>query len=179
MNHHTINILESLVQFILMIITLSIGLKYFKSLKELNHFFLIPLMGIIQYSYTSIAKFYLHEKTFIQGLELIISIYVVIEFIVFLFVYKNQTPNSGVNSILLLLSSIFLTYFILNAIIEPNFITKLYYIFCAIESFIVISFALNLFIHLIFDDKIKDFKNSPDFLINTSLFFFFNQFETN
>ena len=173
MNHHTINIIESLAQFILMIITLSIGLKYFKTLKELNHFFLVPLMGIIQYIYTSIAKFYLNEKTFIEVLQIIISIYVVVEFIVFIYFFQSHTRNHSIKNILTLISIIFLTYFILNEIIEPNYISKLYYLFCAIESFIIISFALNLFVQLIFDDEIKDFKTSPVFLINTSLFFFF------
>jgi len=168
-----VNLAHSLVQFILMIITLTIGVKYFKHLKELNHFVIIPLIGIIQYSFTSIAKSYLDDKTYQEGSDLIIKIYVVIEFIVFVFFFIRQTPNSIVKNILTSFSIIFLTYFIVNVIQENNYLNKYYYLFTSIEAFIIISFSLNLYIHLIFDDTIKNFNNSPPFLITTSLFFFF------
>ncbi len=68
----------------------------------------------------------------------------------------------------------FLTFFLLNTIIKRSFLNEYYYVFTSIEAFLIISFALNLYVHLIFDDNLKDFKNSPPFLINTSLFFFFS-----
>lgn len=164
----------SLTEAILAIKLFLLSYKYRYLLGFYKIFSIIAIAGFIQIFYSQILSHLFSNKLNPLLYDYIKDIYIIIEFLIFLFFfYTKFFINSNKKS------SKFLIFFALIIILiliikDPLFITNNYSTVAGVEAIIFLTFSTVLFAQIINNDSVLSLFDSTDFIITSGIFFFFS-----